>query len=393
MKKLVILAAAAALFAGCERNEAKRFGYKGADTDENDKMFFSTGVGVTNWVPARILTVAEEYEMSAGETALIAAAGVIVPSEPLAEIPEGYAKSADEPWFTTWTKKGMQFGKEGVIGFISHYNDDRKVWETGETYFSSYSADEATARASLAELQKTIAAKFNPKKIHLFDDCFIAEYLRLRVMGVVGRKGDGTWSCMLDIQDKAKFGCGQYEPVPQQEERLAEYKFRKAYSAWKIESTKIMAANHEAVEKARKEKGLELFGAEVPGFDAEDGRHVYVRGGQFPVAGTNETDRLAVWNEKREILEKATGVTFAGEIAKQTYPNGFEVWGLATSNALYDVRLDMAFPPAFEEQPKAEGAAEGEEQAKPQGEWRDLCIEKIQEGFAIPPRPVAPVAR
>ena len=390
MKRLLILAAVVAFAAGCERNEAKRFGYTGFDTDESDKLFFTTGNGVTNWVPARVLSVAEDYEMSADETALLAAAGVVVPAEPLAEIPEGYAKSADEPWFTTWTKSGTRFGKDGVIGFISHYNVDRKVWETGETYFSSYSADEATARASLADLEKTIAAKFNPKKIHRFDGCFIAEYLRLRVMAVVGRKPDGTWSCMLDIQDKAKFGCGQYEPVPQQEARLAEYNFRRAYSAWKAEKARISAANHEAVEKLRQEKGLELFGDKVSGFEAEDGRMVYVRGGAFDVAGTNETDRLAVWTEKRGILEKAAGVTFAGEVERQVYPNGFEVWGLAASNDLYDVRLDMAFPPAAD---CPDDASEDGAERKLQGEWRDLCIERMQEGFVIPPPPVAPAVR
>ena len=70
----------AALFAGCFKNEAERFGYKGTDLADDDKMFFTTGLGVTNWVPARVLSVCEEYPMSPDETALIAAAGVIAPA-------------------------------------------------------------------------------------------------------------------------------------------------------------------------------------------------------------------------------------------------------------------------------------------------------------------------
>ena len=89
MKRLMIAAAAAALLAGCAK-EAERFGYKGADLAEEEPMFFSTGPGVTNWVPARVLSVCEEYPVSAEEAALVAAAGVITPSETLEKIPEGY---------------------------------------------------------------------------------------------------------------------------------------------------------------------------------------------------------------------------------------------------------------------------------------------------------------
>ena len=89
MKKLMIVAAAAVLFAGCQK-EAEKFGYKGIDLADDDLMFFTTGPTVTNWVPARVLSVCEEYPMSPEETALVAAAGVIVPSEPLEKVPEGY---------------------------------------------------------------------------------------------------------------------------------------------------------------------------------------------------------------------------------------------------------------------------------------------------------------
>ena len=71
------VAAVAALVAGCGENEAKKFGYKGADLAEEEMMFFSTGPSVTNWVPARVLNVFEDYPISPEESALIKAAGVI----------------------------------------------------------------------------------------------------------------------------------------------------------------------------------------------------------------------------------------------------------------------------------------------------------------------------
>ena len=73
MKKLMMVTAVAALVAGCAKNEAERFGYKGADIADDDNMFFTTGPTVTNWVPARVLSVCEEYPMSPDEEAIIEA--------------------------------------------------------------------------------------------------------------------------------------------------------------------------------------------------------------------------------------------------------------------------------------------------------------------------------
>jgi hypothetical protein len=86
---------------------------------------------------------------------------------------------------------------------------------------------------ALETMKKTVAEKFAPKKIYDFHNCWVAEYLRMRVMCVVGLKADGSWSCMLNIQDKNRAGCGQWEPVEAQQERLDEYKYRKAVKAWK----------------------------------------------------------------------------------------------------------------------------------------------------------------
>ncbi len=396
MKKLMIFAAAAALLAGCGVNEAEKFGYTGADLEGDDKMFFSTGPTVTNWVPARVLSVCEKYEITPEEAALVKAAGVIEPSSSFEKVPEGYKKIHEEPWFVTWQKDSENFGVKGVNGFISHFDEDKKIWETSETYFSSYYDNEASALAALAALKKTIAEGYSPKRFHDFDNCWIAEYRRMRVMCLVGQKADGKWSCMLDINDKCKIGCGQWEPVPMQEERLADYKYRKALTAWKAERARLIAANHEAVEKARVAKGLALFGDEVTPFDAGDGRKVYQRMGSAPLEEVK--DRDAFWNEKLAALAKATGVTFEGEAAREQSPSGHEVRGLLATNELYDVRLDMAFPPPPAEKPAEEKPAEaseqpdGEQQEEPPQivEWREICIEKTLPGFVVPPRPQPP---
>ena len=395
MKKLMMFAAVAALVAGCAKNEAERFGYKGADIADDDNMFFTTGPTVTNWVPARVLSVCEEYPMSPDEAAIIEAAGIIAPGEPLEKVPEGYVKDSDEPWFAMWRKESENFGRKGVNGFISHWNEDKNVWETSETYFSSYYPDEAGALAALAETRKIIAEKFSPKRFHDFDKCWIAEYLRLRVMCLVGQKPDGTWSCMLDINDKCRPGCGQWEPVEAQAERLAEYKYRKAMVAWKAEKAKVLEANHAAVEKIRTEKGLALLdGARE--FESEDGRKAYIRVGTCDAAAV--TNKVEFWKEKSAALAAATGVAFDGEPTTEDVPSGYTIMGATASNDIYDVRLDIAFPPPAEvgeesdkSAEKAEGDNADEEPAqKPPVEWRELCFEKMQPGLAIPPRPQPP---
>ena len=389
MKKTMIAAAMVALLAGCGENEAKKFGYKGVDLSDDGKMFFTTGLAVTNWVPARVLSVSEEYPMSPEETAVIAAAGVITPSDSFEKVPDGYAKASEEPWFVTWTKESENFGRKGVNGFISHWDEDKKVWETSETYFSSYYSDEASALAALAETRKAFAEKYSPKRFHDFDKCWIAEYLRLRVMCLVGQKPDGTWSCMLDINDKCRPGCGQWEPVEQQAERLADYKYRKAMAAWKAEKGKVLAENHAAVEKIRLEKGLSLLGEGVREFDSEDGRKAYIRVGTCDAASV--ANKVEFWKEKAAALAAATGVVFEGEPTSEADPSGYVVMGALATNVIYDVRLDMAFPPmaAAPEGEKPENA-EGEPAPKPPVEWRELCFEKMLPGFAIPPRPQPP---
>lgn len=381
MKRILIIAVAASIAAGC--SEAKRFGYKGADLAADDMMFFTTAPAVTNWVPARVLSVCENYPMTQDEEAIVAAAGVIAPGVPLAKIPDGYAKSSEEPWFTMWTKEAENFGRKGVNGFLSHWDEDKNEWETGETYFSSYYPDEAGALATLAATRKAVAEGFSPKKFYDFDRCWVAEYRRIRVMCLVGQKPDGKWSCMLDINDKCLAGCGPWEPLDEQSARLAERNYRKAMAAWKTERENALAANHAAVEKARAERGLQPFDGDVREFEVEDGRKAYMRTG-ICVAG-NVADRQSFWNERAAALAAATGVALEGDPSTEQIPSGYIVMGGSATNDIYDVRLDVAFPPPA---PAAGETAEGE--PAPAVEWREICIEKMQSGIVVPPRPEAP---
>ena len=381
MKKLVIVFSLAAIFAGCSDepvrvpSEAESFGYKGHDLeDPDDKMFFTTGPGVTNWVPARVLTVSERYEFSTNELALIAAVGIITPGSPLEKIPEPYVEKSKEPWFTTWSKDSEAFGKKGVCGFISHYNDAKKIWETGEPYFSTYYEDKDAALKALAELESSVAA-FGPKKFHKFDDCWVAEYVRLRVMGLCGQRPDGTWTCMLSINDKCSYGCGPWEPVEAQQSRVDDIAFKAEVKAWREIVDKKVKENHEAVQELIKTRNIPMFGEGVEPQPTGDGRMVYVRAGAFPMSNVVAE---VVWKEKSGELTKASGVNLEVVPVQQEDYGMYDIWFVWSSNDLFVVRLDMAFPkPSTNEV----------ERANAHGEWRQLCFENILPGFEPPPPP------
>jgi len=377
MKKLLIVSLFAAAFVGCSEKptEAQLFGYKGQDLeDKDDKMFFSTGPGVTNWVPTRVLSVFEQYDFTADELAVIAAAGVIQPSKALKTIPEGYVEKSKEPWFTNWSRDNEAFGRKGVAGFISHWNEEQKEWETGETYFSSYYDSEAQAVAALGELEQNLV-KFNPKKFHRFEKCWIAEYVRLRVMGLAGQRPDGTWTCMLDIQDKCDTGCGQWEPVEAQQERVDEVEYHKLLTAWKAEVAQLAKRNHEAVQLKARELKLPLFGEGVEPRAAGDGRMVYVDGGML----ASNVVAQSVWDEKAAALESATGAKLS-TVMKQD-EEMYTVWSAVGTNELFTVRLDMALSKP------STNTLESAPAPETPGEWRQLCFENVMPGFVPPPAP------
>ena len=362
MKRTILLTALALAFAGC-RNEAEKLGYRGADTADDDQLYFSVGPTVTNWVPARVLMVSEQYEFSADETALVAAAGVVASGEDLKEIPAGYVKRDVEPWFVSWVRDAECFGKKGVCGFVSHFDEDRGVWQTGETFFSTYWDGGDAARAALADLEREIVEKFHPLKMHRFADCFVAEYRRLRVMALVGQKADGKWSCMLSLQDKNRTGCGPWEPVADQQERVEMVRRAKALKAWRAAKAEVAAKNHAKVEELRQAAKLPAFGEDVRWAETEDGRMMCGMDGQFDAEKVSGEDFFAA---KVKEAGELVGQPFGGEPVVQNVDSNTVMRTATWKGALYEVRVDVATPP---------------------GQWRVLCAEVLQPGFAVPPRP------
>lgn len=389
MKRLMMWTATAGalLLAGCGDSEAKRFGYKGLDLEDTDQMFFSTGPAVTNWVPARVLSVCENYDLSAEEQKLIAAAGVIMPGDEFAEIPAGYTKQDDEPWFTTWTKPTQAFGLDGVAGFLSHNDEDRKFWTTSEGYFSSYWKTEAEALAALAKIKEALRAGYGVKKFYDFDKCWVAEYVRLRVMAVVGQKADGRWSCMLDIQDKNRPGCGAWEPIAEQQERRNHYVYTKAMRAWRAEVAKVLAENHTRVEKSLAEAGLTGLGEGASEWQATERQpgNVPCMARWIGGALTNSFDEA--WSEGLARIQASLGLAPTAEPVEQKNEEGSLMRAVEMQDARYDVRFDAVLMPAPE--PAVTETADAEAPAaQPKGEWRILCIERLQPGLALPARPV-----
>lgn len=374
MKNILAIACLAAVAVGCSEKipDAVAFGYKGHDLDNpDDKMFFTSSSGITNWVPSRVLTVSEKYDFSADELALIAAAGIVTPSKPLEEIPGDYSEKSEEPWFTTWCRDTTAFGREGKSGFISHFNEKKQIWEIGETYFSSYYDDRESAIAAVNDTEARIAKEFNPKKIHRFDGCFVAEYVRLRVLCIVGQTPDGKWSCMLDIQDKCDAGCGAYVPADVQQHRVDEIAFRAEVEAWRAAVDEKVKVNHEAVAAKAKAAEIPLFGENVKPQPTGDGRMVYVTGGVFPMSNAVAQ---AVWDAKAKELETASAAKLVPSSSEEYGP--CTVWYAMGTNELFTIRLDIAFP---------KPSTNSEESAC--GEYRMLCFENLLPGNEPPPPP------
>lgn len=393
--KLTMLSMAAAAIAGCapapEPTEAELFGYRGEDAASTAKTYIVQATGVTNWVPERVTSVIEQYDFTSDELALVEAAKVLMPAAEYADF-EGMDKAADEPWFTTWTRAVEAFGYKGTAGIIAHYNEDRKIWETSESYFSCYWPTREQAIAAQSRIRASIEKQFNPKKFYDFTDCWVAEYVRLSVLCAVGQKADGNWSCMLDLRDKCTYGCGPYENVEVQHDRLVRYRHKKRCAAWRKQVAAIYAQNHQRVKAAADAAG---FTASVEGTEwaapAESHPYTLVAYGQFDAGDcslTNLSEQVkTVWNARREIAQKAFGTSLPAieEVrpSEECCPAGW--LGAAGTNALYEVRLDMVVPQA------AEGCCDGQEDAQcesePSAQWRLMAIERLQPGLELPPMP------
>lgn len=389
---LIAAAAAATLLAGCSgEGEAKRFGYKGSDLAEEEPLFFTVSTGVTNYVPARVLMVNEQYEFTSDELALLAAAGTVSPGAPLKEIPEGYGKQDEGPWFVYLEKAPVEsFGLKGKAGVLAHFDEDKGEWSTGQAYFSVSWEKKEDAVAGLARLKAEVVERFHPKKVYDFADSWVAEYVRLRVMAVVGQKADGKWGLMLDLGDKNREGCGTWEPLEEQQERFDLYRYAKTLKEWKRRLPEIVAENHAAVEKARAVRGLAAL-PEGEWSHPGDGRNVFQSFGtfDFDVPAEEFTNAMnRVWAERVAAAEKATGAKFPETRSAEEVPGGVVAFA-ACANELYQtVRLDVAFPARPQTvEPREEGAPEP---PPLRGQFRVILVEATQPGFEIPPRPQPP---
>ena len=399
MKKVFYALGVAAAVAGCsckEPTEAEKLGYKGQDILNSDsRNFIVTSPAVTNWVPERVLSVIEKYEFTEAEKRLVKDFGVLMPSESYKTMPEGYVRDSSEPWFTYWVKKPVEgFSLSGVAGVLSHYNEDAGEWQTSGTYFSSYWPTEEEARAKLDGIKAKIAAEYGVKMFHPIATGWVAEYLRLCVMGVVGQKADGTWACMLDFRDKCNYGCGPWESVSDQQERLDRYVYQKEMKAWRKNLVAILENNRKAVAAKMAESGRTGFAAASGPTQREDYRFEYSVLADFE--GLSQTNDLkavmaSVWDAKLAEVAKALGGTFEGEDSGDE-SGDFFVKTAQWSTDLHDIRLDvvvgrqMVKDEASEEAPVAEGASEP--QFENVGRWRVVFCEKLITGEKIPEKPV-----
>ena len=386
---LAAFAAVAALFAGCRKSEAELFGDKGADLKKsmsNGESFFIIAPGVTNYLPRRVLCVWEKCEFEPCETALVAAAGIVQPSATLDKIPAGYAKLSEEPWYTTWSKDSEAFGVKGKIGFVSHFDEDAGKWETGESYFTTHWKTSEEALAQLERFAELFSLEYGAKKIYKFDNCWAAEYRRLRVLGVVGQNALGLWSCMVSVQDKNLPGCGLAESVEVQQEMLDRHLYEKALKKYEKEINEIFETNHAKVEQRRKALSLTALDGEAEWSRRGEAAYSAEIGGALVPSGDFENIaafRDARWNQIVGKVEKAFGVACpTGAVETTVFEGGLEERSFRVENELYDVRVSALFPP--------EKTEENEKRFPPEafnGEWRIYAVEKLLDNVKLPERP------
>lgn len=387
--------AGAVLAAGCakEKTEAELLGYKGEDIQfSSGTNFVITSGGVTNWVPERVLSVIEKYDLSADEQRIVKDFGILMPGAEYDSFP-GFSRESEEPWFVWWSKEVESFGMKGKTGILSHYNEDTKKWETNESYFSSYWSSGKEAAEALAKIREILSAGYNVKKFHEVEGGWIAEYLRLCVTCVVGQRPDGTWSCMLDVRDKCSYGCGPWEPVEDQQARLNRYVFNKESKAWRKKVAQILEDNHKAILKKFEAAGVTGMPDAAGPVQTQDFLHEYSADAMFDdLSQTNDllTVMASVWPQKLAEVSGALGSTFTGECTteeKEDYVLKTAQW----SSDCHDIRLDVLVvkrPQSVPAEEPVAGQVEQSEKFVTLGRWRVVFREKIITGEVIPPKPV-----
>ncbi len=406
MKKLVLVSlAAAAVFAGCdapkspEQIEAESFGYRGIDLQElSETNFFATAVGATNWIPARVMAVYENYDFGSKEQGLIKAFDVLQPSVKLSAIPEGYKLDEEAPWLQVWSKPATAFGLEGVSRFYSHFNEDKNVYELGSVMFSTYSKSAAEALAKLTKIKEALAQslEFAPLKVYDFPegDKFVAEYLRVSVIALVGQAKENLWSTMVTISDKSDVGCGQWESVAEQQGHRDRYNYRKALAKWKVDVANLWNENHAACVANLKNAGLAGFDEKIAWRVNPNNSNMYcILGDSFCVEQESPSNAAVKELEKcRETIKTAIGLELPEEKQVTTDEmNEVEVWCIEAEQAPYFVRLEMAIPLQSEAETQETVCEDGACDApKMRGQWRIVCFEGLTDGRMLPAKPIEP---
>ncbi len=388
LSRLAPIAAAALSIAGygmanAEPSEAESFGYFGRDlVDATNMTYIVLSPSVTNYVPERVITVMEQYKLSDGEKGALAAAGVLMPGASVKAFPAGYKKESSEPWFTFWTKPTESFGFKGVAGVLSHFDEDAGKWETSETYFSSYWKTREEAMVAFRKLREDFKGR-GVKKFYDFESCWVAEYLRLSVMCVVGQKADGKWSCMLDFHDKCESGCGPWEDVESQTARLKAWKYARALKAWKAAVEAAKAKSHSIVMDAMKAASLPGYPNAVDVATSTDGLPVKAVFGQASAAESDapaEAVGRQVWAERVADVAKSLGLAFGGSPEVQTVDGAGILLGADWQNEFFAVRLDVAVPYPFKPE-------SGGETVLREVQWRIVFCELVHKSVEIPRRP------
>ncbi len=387
--RLAPIAAAALSIAGhgmasAAPSEAESFGYFGRDlVDETNMTYIVLGPAVTNYVPERVITVMEQYKLSDGEKGAMKAAGVLMPGASYKAFPEGYVKETDEPWFALWTRPVESFGFKGVAGVLSHFDEDAGKWETSETYFSSYWKTKDEALAAFRKLREDFARGRGVKKFYDFESCWVAEYLRLSVMCVIGQKPDGRWSCMLDFHDKCEPGCGPWEDIETQTVRLKAWKYARALKTWKAAVAAAKEKSHSIVMEAMKAASLPGYPEAVDVSTSTDGLPVKAVFGESPAAESEASAEAVgrqVWAERVADVAKALGVAFEGAPVVQTVEGAGILLGADWQNEYFAVRLDVAVSYPFKPE-------SGEKPVLRPVKWRVVFCELVHGSVKIPRRP------
>lgn len=336
---LLIAVFTLSLLTGCSDREGKRFGYTGADLGNKDKMFIAIGT-VTNYLPARVLMPIERsYVIGEREKAVIKHSALETPGTEIKEIPSGYVVREKEPWFTVYVKEGTSLGIKGTCGIVSHYNEEKKIHSLSETFFSVYVDSPEEAAAVSAKMRQAVERDCMPLKIYSFDGSWVAEYLRMVAVCVVGRRPDGRWTAMFTLRDKLIDPSLVWVSIDEQKEILADYVFSKEMEKWTLASREAHGKNHVAVLAKAAKRGLASVNGLRWMFDGMSNRYFSetVKNLEVPPAATPEEINALVASGIKEAAA-LFGVEFPSEMEFNTVEGGGPMYGMVeATNDLYMV--------------------------------------------------------